>query len=139
MDLRMEGSYTVGLDSSLPDFFNYWKEDYRDGYTNKGLIIGDVTGRAGVQWQVWTTYWFNPRSTVQVSFRDRYVPRTFFGGGTQSDLKAVGNLHLRKQYDLELGIQSERYIFYQLTGTRAPRYDVSGWAGIRYTPRQTHR
>ena len=139
MDFRMEGSYTVGLDSSLPDFYNYWKEDYRDGYTNKGLIIGDVTGRAGVQWQVWTTYWLNPRSTVQVSFRDRYVPRTFFGGGTQSDLKTVSNLHLRQRYDLELGVQSERYIFYQLTGTRSPRYNVSGWAGLRYTPKPRSR
>ncbi len=139
MDFRMEGSYTVSLDSSLPDRFNYWKEDYRDGYTNKGLIIGDVTGRAGVQWQLWTTYWLNPRSTVQVSFRDRYVPQSFFGGGTQSDLKATGNFHLRQRYDLEVGVQSERYIFNQLTGTRAPRYDFSGWAGIRFQPTRARK
>ena len=78
-------------------------------------------------------------STVQVSFRDRYVPQSFFGGGTQSDLKATGNFHLRQRYDLEVGVQSERYIFNQLTGTRAPRYDFSGWAEIRFQPTRARK
>jgi hypothetical protein len=76
-DLRMEGAYTASMDSSWPDGDNYWKEDYRDGYTNKGLLIGDTVGRAGVSWQAWSTYWISARDKVQVSYRNQYISPGF--------------------------------------------------------------
>ena len=135
LDLRMEGTYTTSENSSIPNGFNYWKEDYRDGYTNKGLLIGDTVGRAGVEWQAWSTYWISPLSKVQVSYRNHYVsPRFLTGGGTQNDIRTTSNLQLKHNLNLELGVQSERYVIPLLTGNRTPQYDVSGWAGLTYYP-----
>jgi hypothetical protein len=35
---------------------------------------------------------------------------------------------------VELGVQSERYVMPLLTGSNSPKYDMSGWAGVKYTP-----
>jgi len=134
-DLRLEGAYTASEDSTIPEGFNYWNPIYKDGYTNKGLLIGDTVGRAGVGWQVWSTYWISPRNKVQVSFRDRYIsPQYLVGGGTQSDFRTTSNLQLKHNLEVELGVQSERYVMPALTGSMAPKYDVSGWAGVKFSP-----
>jgi len=135
MDLRMEGGYTASEDSSEPDGFNYWKEDYRDGYTNKGLLIGDTMGRAGVTWQAWTTYWLSARDKVQVSYRNQYVsPQFLAGGGTQNDIRGTSNFLLKRNWEVVLGVQSERVAMPLLTGSLSPKYNVSGWAGVTYWP-----
>jgi hypothetical protein len=135
IDLRVEGAYTASESPTIPNGFNYWNGDYRDGYTNKGMLIGDTVGRAGVQWQAWSTYWISPRSNVQLSYRNHYIsPKFLKGGGTQNDLQATSNLQLKHNLAVELGIQGERYIIPLLTGTRAAQHDVSGWAGITYSP-----
>jgi hypothetical protein len=100
MDLRMEGGFTASEDNSLPNGINYWKEDYRDGYTNKGLLISDTMGRAGVTWQAWTMYWISPRDKVQVSYRNEYVsPQFLSGSGTQNDISR----HLELSAETQLG------------------------------------
>lgn len=141
VDLRMEGSYTAQESSN--DFyngFNYWKEDYRDGYTNKGLLIGDTVGRAGVSWQVWSSYWLSSRSKVQLSYRNQYTsPQFLQGGGTQNSFRATTQLALKHDLELELGVQPERVRMPILTGNRSPEYDVSGWAGVTYTPEHKAR
>ena len=45
LDLRAEGSYTTSENPSITNAFNYWNSSYRDGYTNKGLLIGDTVGQ----------------------------------------------------------------------------------------------
>ncbi len=134
-DFRMEGSFTDSVNKTLPNGDNYWKEDYPDGYTNKGLLIGDTVGRAGVEWQLWSTYWISARSKVQVSYRDHYISPEFLkGGGTQNDLQINTGLELRHHLHLELGVQGERYILPVLTGNRLAQHDVAGWAGLTYNP-----
>ncbi len=136
LDLRMEGAYTASEDSSAPNGFNYWKEDYRDGYTNKGLLIGDTVGRAGVTWQAWSTYWISARNKVQVSYRNQYVsPQFLKGGGTQNDIRATSSFVLKHNLEVDLGVQSERVVMPLLTGSLAPKYNVSGWAGVTYWPK----
>ncbi len=135
LDVRMEGAYTASENSSIPNGFNYTKEDYRDGYTNKGLLIGDTVGRAGVEWQAWTTYWISPRSNVQVSYRNHYISPQFLRyGGTQNDFQTTSSVQLKHNLEMELGVQTERYVIPLLTGNRTPAYDVSGWAGLKYSP-----
>jgi hypothetical protein len=134
-DLRAEGAYTASENPSTPNGYNYWKEDYGDGYTHKGLLIGDTVGRAGVTWQAWTTYWISPRNKVQVSYRNHYIsPQYIKGGGTQNDFRTTSNLQLKHNLNLELGVQSERYVIPLFTGSATPRYNVSGWAGVTYYP-----
>jgi len=135
LDLRMEGSYTASENSTIPNGFNYWNAIYRDGYTNKGLLIGDTVGRAGVSWQAWSTYWISPRRNVQASYRHNYVSPQFLNGGeTQNTFRTTSTVLLKRQLEVHLGVQSERVIAPLLTGSRAPRYDVSGWAGVKYWP-----
>jgi hypothetical protein len=140
LDLRVEGAYTASEDSSIPNRFNYWKEDYRDGYTNKGLLIGDTVGRGGVSWQAWATYWLSARSKVQVSYLNHYIsPKFFRGGGTQNAFKTSSDLMIKHNLEVELGAQSERIVIPLLTGNRTPQYDVSGWVGVKYTPEHKKR
>jgi len=135
LDLRMEGGYTASENPTDGNGFNYWKEDYRDSYTNKGLMIGDTVGRAGVQWQAWSSYWLSARSKVQVSYLNHYIsPQFIKGGGTENWLRVSANLMLKHDVALEFGVQPERVVMPLLTGSRSPQYDVSGWAGVRYTP-----
>jgi hypothetical protein len=133
-DLRMEGAYTASVNPTDPNGFNYWKEDYRDSYTNKGLLIGDTVGRAGVSGQVWGTYWLSSRDKIQVSYLHHYISPKFVGGGTQTVFKASTLVTLKHSIELELGAQTERVVLPVLTGNRIPQYDVSGWAGVKYWP-----
>lgn len=135
LDLRVEGGYTASQDKSWPNGDNYWKEDYRDGYTNKGLLIGDTMGRAGVTWQAWSTYWLSARDKIQVSYRNQYVsPQFLAGGGTQNDIRGTSNFLLKHHWEVELGAQSERVVMPLLYGSLSPKYNVSGWAGVTYWP-----
>jgi hypothetical protein len=135
MDLRMEGGYTASENDSWPNGNNYWKEDYRDGYTNKGLLIGDTMGRAGVTWQAWSTYWLSPRDKIQVSYRNEYVsPQFLAGGATQNDIRGTSNFLLKQHWEVALGVQSERVVMPLLTNSLLPKYNVSGWAGVTYWP-----
>ena len=134
-DLRGEGSYTTSENPSISNGFNYWNGVYRDGYTNKGLLIGDTVGRAGVVWQAWTTYWISPRDKVQVSYRKQYVsPQFLLGGATQGDIRGTSNFALKHDLEVQLGVQSERVVMPLLTGSLSPKYNVSGWAGLTYWP-----
>jgi hypothetical protein len=135
VDLRAEGSYTASEDSTITNGFNYWNGIYFDGYTNKGLLIGDTVGRAGVSWQAWSTYWISPRNKVQVSYRNRYIsPKWLPHGGTQNDFRTTSNLQLKHGLNVELGVQSERLVMPLFFGSAAPKYNMSGWAGVTFNP-----
>jgi Capsule assembly protein Wzi len=135
LDLRMEGSYTASENNTIPNGFNYWNSTYRDGYTNKGLLIGDTVGRAGVSWQAWSTYWISPRNHVQVSYRNHYLsPQFLKGGGTQNTFQTNSSLQMKHNLELKLGVQAERVLIPVLTGSGASHYNLSGWAGVNYSP-----
>ena len=52
------------------------------GYTNKGFLMGDATGREGKSGQAWMTYHLSPRELVQVSFQHKKDARDFIPGAT---------------------------------------------------------
>ena len=135
LDLRAEGGYTASENPSIPNGFYYRNGIYNDGYTSKGLLIGDTVGRAGVTWQAWSTYWISARDKVQVSYRNQYVSPAFLkGGATQNDIRGTSNFVLKRNLEVELGVQSERVVMPLLFGSVSPRYNVSGWAGVTYWP-----
>jgi len=135
LDLRMEGGFTASEDSTISNGFNYWNGIYKFGYTNKGLLIGDTMGRAGVTWQAWSTYWLSPRNKFQVSYRNQYVSPQFVAGGmTQNDIRGTSNFVVKHNFEVVLGVQSERVVLPLVTGSSSPKYNVSGWAGVTYWP-----
>jgi hypothetical protein len=98
-------------------------------------MIGDTVGRAGVSWQAWSSYWLSPRNKVQVSYLNHYIsPKFLPGGGTQNSFRTTSTMLLKRDLELELGVQAERVLIPLLTGSNAPQYDVSGWFGMKFSP-----
>jgi membrane-associated phospholipid phosphatase len=60
---------------------NYWNTNYRDGYRNGGDLMGNTVGRMGNSLQFWTTYWFSPRHSLQITAKDSRVYKNYLPGG----------------------------------------------------------
>ncbi len=96
LDFRMEGMNTDPETSrSVDGQYMYWETIQVQGYTNKGLIMGDSIGREGKGGQAWLTYHLSPRELVQVSFRNQKNAANFIPSGTTQnsfDIRAVKRL-----------------------------------------------
>jgi Capsule assembly protein Wzi/PAP2 superfamily len=80
VDVRAESVYTDAPNTVF--IGNYYDNGrYRSGYTNYGQIMGSWIGRAGKGGQAWATYWFSPRSTLQLQYRRQVVSKDFISGG----------------------------------------------------------
>ena len=65
---------------------NYWHLQYRDGYTNRGNLLGNTVGRMGRTLQFWTTCRFSPAQSLQFSFKQSRISAAFVPrGGTWYD------------------------------------------------------
>jgi Capsule assembly protein Wzi len=62
--------------------FIYTEEVQKEGYTNKGFILGDAIGRESKGGQAWLTYHLSPREDVQLSYRNAKAAKDFIPGGT---------------------------------------------------------
>src|SRR5579871_790566 len=129
-DLRVEGAITP--ERLFPGFF-YFNVHYLSGYTNDREPIGNWVGRQGSGYQVWSTYWFSGRRTLQLGYRTLWVDHSFLQGGTLRDISATGNLPLGGEFSLQAGIQYERWQFPLLSS--APMSNVVTSAQLSYTPR----
>ena len=94
LDLRVEGVYTdvpggTDINSKFPGSF-YGNATWRDGYTNKGDLIGSWIGRGGQGGQAWSNYWFS-HATVCSSFSaTRKLARSSFLEGVRSQTQVSG-------------------------------------------------
>ncbi len=105
LDLRVEG---------LNNFFD---RRYRSGYTNDGHLIGSWIGRAGSGLQVWSTYWFSPRSKIQLGFRHQQVDQRFLEGGHLNDLSVRTDTMLGRSMMFTGTLQYEKWNFPLLAST----------------------
>ena len=71
--------------------FNYWNNNYRDGYTNGGNLIGNSVGRDGRAFEGWLTYWLSPRNNLQLFYKKSSVAGDFMPGGGAWQDYAVRN------------------------------------------------
>jgi hypothetical protein len=131
LDFRVEAVSTDPPTSrSTGGQFIYTEEVQKEGYTNKGYIIGDPIGRESKGGQAWLTYHLSPREDVQFSYRNAKAAKDFIPGGTTQNsfqLSAVKRIH----EDLELrglvqyegwkapvyrpGLQSNTAVAFQVT------------------------
>ncbi|MFL6436222.1 MAG: capsule assembly Wzi family protein [Terriglobales bacterium] len=117
MDLRVEGGYTDIPDQDLRGFF-YSNRHYLSGYTNDGNLLGNWMGRDGRGVQAWSTYWFSPRTKLQLSYRYQGINDGYLqGGGLLNDvgIRAVENLG--NSVDFSQSLQFERWNYPVLAGT----------------------
>ena len=139
LDLRLEGVYSdVPAGGAIGHGFFYWNDRYVSGYTNDGNLLGSWIGRDGQGAQAWSSYWFTPKSRIQVNFRHEKVSQQFIpGGGSLTDVGAQGNYVLHKTLDLSISVQYERWLF--PTIQPGPERNFTTSVGIRFQPQEIYR
>jgi hypothetical protein len=86
----------------------YWEGEYHDSYLNNGDLLGSWVGRQGFGGQVWATYWFSPRSSVQVGYRHGWInPQFIPQGGALNDVSVRADFRVRSDLSLSAFVQHE--------------------------------
>jgi hypothetical protein len=111
LDFRVEAVSTDPPTSrSNGGQFIYTEEVQKEGYTNKGYIIGDPIGRESKGGQAWLTYHLSPREDVQFSYRNAKAAKDFIPGGTTQNsfqVSAVKRFH--EDFELRGLVQYESW------------------------------
>lgn len=111
LDLRVEAADTdPDTGRSMGGAYIYTEYIQKQGYTNKGFLLGDAIGREDKGGQAWLTYHLSPREQVQLSYRNGKAPVDFIPGGTTQNLWQVSTVK-RIHRDLEVRgmLQYERW------------------------------
>jgi len=134
LDFRIEGVTTnPPTPRSIVGEYIYYNDFYHDLFTDYGNIIGDWIGREGTGVQAWSTYWFNPRTTLQFAYRHAKVASDFIPGGeTLNDESTNFNLQLHKDWTVTAGVQYERWLAPILAPTVQSNWTSS--IGVTYWP-----
>jgi len=111
LDFRIEAADTDPPTSrSNGGQFLYWEQIQKQGYTNKGFILGDWIGRESKGGQAWLTYHLSPSEQIQASYKNAKAAKDFIPGGTtQNSLQIVARKRLGKQVEALGTIQYERW------------------------------
>jgi Capsule assembly protein Wzi len=134
LDLRAEASSTdTSTLRSLGGQFNYFETVQRQGYTNKGFIMGDWIGREAKGGNAWLTYHLSGDEWVQLEYMNKKTPKDFIPEGTTQNQFTVDVVkNLRRDIQLNAWLQYERW--------KAPIYvtgqqnDVVVAAEIKFYP-----
>jgi Capsule assembly protein Wzi len=134
-DFRVEAVSTdPDTSRSVGGTFNYYEAIQRQGYTNKGYIMGDWIGREAKGGQAWLTYHLSGNEWVQLEYLNKKTPDNFIPGGTtQNEFKASVVKRLGPNVELNAWVQYE--------GWKAPVYlpglqtNTVGAFGVTWFPR----
>lgn len=120
LDLRVEaGDTDPDTGRSVSGDFLYMENVQLQGYTNKGFIMGDVSGRESKGGQAWLTYHLSPREQVQLSYRNAKTPNDFIPGGTTQNIFQVSTVkRIHQDFEVNGLLQYERW--------QAPIYKAGG-------------
>jgi hypothetical protein len=115
-DFRMEGVTTdPGVSRSFAGQFNYWEVIQREGYTNKGFIMGDWIGREAKGGQAWITYNISADQKIQFEYLHKKTAKDFVPlGTTQNQFKVDVMKRFGPEVELNAWVQYE--------GWKAPAY-----------------
>lgn len=133
LDLRVEAAYT-DIPSMREVGFFYFNARFNSGYTNGGNLIGNAVGREGRTILGWSTYWFSPRRSVQVGYRNAVVDPEFLGGGRINDISGRGDFALNKQLSMQASVQHENWNFPLL----APQTKTNNTVSLQLTFRPSN-
>ena len=132
LDLHVEGGTTDTVTSRAKGGqFYYYQSIYKDGYTNKGYLLGSWLGREGTGGKAWATYWFSPKSFVQVGYKTLTVSPYFV---PQGETQKAAYVNVRRSWQsgmtLQLFVQGERWAAPVLAPT--PQVDITAQLQISY-------
>ena len=120
LDFRIEGGTTDTVSTGGPNFL-YNETIQKQGYTNKGFIMGSWLGRQSTGGQAWLTWHLSPQEQIQFSYRTDKVPQQFTnshgvvkgflpGGTTQNDYQFNVVKRIHKDIELNGWVQYERWV-----------------------------
>ncbi len=116
LDFRVEAVVTdPGTRRSNSGSFNYWEVIQRQGYTNKGIIMGDWIGREAKGGQAWLTWHLSGNEWLQLEYLHKKTAKDFVPDGTTQNQFTV-SLVKRLGRDVELNT------WLQYEGWKAPAY-----------------
>ena len=120
LDFRVEAASTDPPTSrSNGGQFLYAEEIQKQGYTNKGFIMGDWIGRESKGGQAWLTYHLSPEEQVQISYRNAKAAKDFIPGGTtQNSFQVSAIKRIQKDFEVRAWLQYEQW--------KAPVYKTGG-------------
>jgi hypothetical protein len=139
LDLRVEGVSTdTSTLTSINGTFNYYESIQKQGYTNKGFIMGDWIGREAKGGQAWLTWHLSGNEWVQLEYLNKKTPKDFIPGGTtQNQFKVEVLKRIRKDVELDAWMQYEAWkapIYMPTTGG-ANNHDTAIAAQITWYPK----
>jgi hypothetical protein len=106
-DWRFEAPFSNLPDNDVTPYANH---AYKDGFTNKGFLMGNWIGRDSTGYQSWLTYWLSAKEQLQFQYRDSKISRALWpNGGTQTDVSAKFVKRLAPDVELNAQFQWERY------------------------------
>ena len=110
-DFRVEGANTdCSTKACAGGTLEYWEAIQKQGYTNKGFIMGDWIGREALGGQAWLTYHLSGNEWVQVEYLKKRTHSDFIPGGvTQNQYKVDVVKRLAKDVELDAWVQLERW------------------------------
>ncbi len=131
LDLHIEGVSTeqpgrvLAAGGGNAGQFNYWNQNYRDGNTNEGNLIGNTVGRDGQAIESWFTYWVSPRNTLQISYKNSAVASDFIpGGGAWQDYSVQNSIQFANGFYVKSQVQFEHISRYPILFNR-PQSNVT--------------
>jgi len=125
LDLRAEFLRTAHTSEFSPGFVYYDFRRYRSGYTNNGNLLASWIGRSGRGGQAWATYWFSPRTKLQLGYRLEMVYKDFIEGGRLTDYSARGEYMFGNHVALSGLCQYEQWWFPALSSSKQSNETVS--------------
>jgi hypothetical protein len=134
LDLHVEGGSSDITSKARGGKYYYYEGIYRDCYLNKGDLMGSWLGREGTGGQAWSTYWFNPQSTLQLGYRTLRVSHSFVPQG-EGQQAAYGEFQYRWKDGLamQMLLQAERWVAPALAAN--PQTDVTTQFQISFSPK----
>jgi hypothetical protein len=109
--------------------------EYRDGNTNKGFLLGNAVGRDGRALEGRFGYWISARTRLEAGFRQNKISTVFLpGGGTISDgfLQATS---ARGDWTVDIFAQDERFLI--PTYMAGKQKNGSGRIELKWTPHKS--
>ncbi len=152
LDFRVEATYTDYVTTrSVNGTGNYVETIQLQGYTNKGVILGDWIGREAKGGQAWFTYHLSGNEWVSLNYlrkknakdfipANTTFPNTQEGGTTQDVYRVDLVKRLTRDVELKAWYQNERWKapFYKpgSQGTNTGAFQVTWFPELRTTAHQ---
>jgi membrane-associated phospholipid phosphatase len=133
IDLRVEAASSEGLAHDYGPQHFFINNQYLDGNTNKGFLLGDAVGRDSRAIEGRSSYWFSARTRVEAGYRQSKVGTLgLAGGGTTTDGFVNGYYAINRHWETQVFTQYERFLIPSyMSGSQ---HNTSGWFQIAWTP-----